>query len=297
MINTAKLIPAGENLTYLLSEDEEYSSNAHKMMQGLLETGFLTCVAYRYNGKTKLMYLAENKKPLSEMQRLSESKEAELFRSLIETAQEIVSAGFLNLSNVALSIDTVFADPETGACYLVYIPVNNGGAGAGKEAFEKKVLSLINGLLIQWGASGNLRRLAVEVSREGASLQSAGRLLSQMQGASSSEPVSGSKSSSIPVLHFVGINTPAPVDIILSKPEFIIGSNVNGVDGTVTFSRAISRVHCKISLAGSDAFVTDMGSMNGTYVNGKRLIEGQKTPVQLGDRIRLANSEFELRRG
>ena len=295
MIDTAKLVPTGANLTYLLSADEEYSSNAHKMMQGLLEAGFLTCVMYKYNGQIKLMYLAEDRKPLSELGAMPEGKALDVFRSLVETAQELVSAGFLNLGNVMLSMDTVYADPETGSCFFVYVPVNNGGADAGKDAFEKRVLGLINGLLIRWGASGSLRRLAVEAARDEAGLHSVGQLIGQLSSSASSVPSMG-KSVSMPVLHFVGVNTPVPVDIILSKPEFIIGSNVNGADGTVTFSRAISRIHCKISLAGSDAYITDMGSMNGTYVNGQRVMEGQKAPIQIGDRIRLATSEFELRR-
>lgn len=297
MIDTASLIPAGENLTYLLSADEEYSSNAHRMMQGLLETGFLSCVAYKYNGRIKLMYLADGKKPLSELRNIQDEKTLDIIRSMVDTAQEMLSAGYLNLANVMLSADTIYADTLTGACSFIYLPINNGNVGTGKEAFERRILSLINGLLIQWGASPQLRRVAVEVARDGASLQSVSRLVGQLRTGSGFPSGGKPGGASSPLLHFVGVKTPVPVDIVLSKPEFIIGSNVNGADGTVTFSRAISRIHCKITLNGSETFITDMGSMNGTYVNGKRIAEGRLTPVQIGDRIRLASSEFELRRG
>src|SRR5439155_20919944 len=47
----------------------------------------------------------------------------------------------------------------------------------------------------------------------------------------------------------------------------------------------VSRRHAQIELTPAGAFVTDLGSSNGTFVNDQRLT--QRVPVQSGSRIRL----------
>ena len=54
----------------------------------------------------------------------------------------------------------------------------------------------------------------------------------------------------------------------------------------------LSRQHCCIEKAGEDYFVRDLGSTNGTWVNGKQVERCQLKP---GDRIRIGAVEFEFR--
>jgi pSer/pThr/pTyr-binding forkhead associated (FHA) protein len=55
-------------------------------------------------------------------------------------------------------------------------------------------------------------------------------------------------------------------------------------------SDAISRRHCEITVNEADASIRDLGSRNGTYVNGER-IEGQHN-LQMGDQLRVGPLEF-----
>jgi hypothetical protein len=51
----------------------------------------------------------------------------------------------------------------------------------------------------------------------------------------------------------------------------------------------LSRLHATVGVeADGSAWITDVGSTNGTYVHGYRLVAGQQTPLRPGDRIRLA---------
>jgi predicted component of type VI protein secretion system len=54
----------------------------------------------------------------------------------------------------------------------------------------------------------------------------------------------------------------------------------------------VSRRHARVDPAGGDLVVEDLGSLNGTWVNGAR-IDG---PVRLaaGDRVRIGDSTFEV---
>lgn len=54
----------------------------------------------------------------------------------------------------------------------------------------------------------------------------------------------------------------------------------------------ISNSHIIAEYISDDLFITDVGSTNGTKVNGKRIEKGQKTKVNNGDIIQLANVEF-----
>ncbi|MFO7898350.1 MAG: protein kinase [Planctomycetota bacterium] len=56
----------------------------------------------------------------------------------------------------------------------------------------------------------------------------------------------------------------------------------------------MSRMHCEVTVSGGVAIVTDLGSMNGTYVNGKRIAS---TALKDGDVIQAGYTTFEYREG
>ena len=67
-----------------------------------------------------------------------------------------------------------------------------------------------------------------------------------------------------------------------SESDFVIG------DGTV------SSRHAKIEAAPGVLLVTDIGSSNGTFLNGVRLTPQVPTALRSGDRLRLGQSEFVI---
>lgn len=98
-----------------------------------------------------------------------------------------------------------------------------------------------------------------------------------------------------PEIIIVGVRTPEAVELPVTKPEFVIGKNAASVDGHIGFNNAISRKHCKIICDNGRYFIVDLGSTNGTYVNEKKLIGEQKIPLKVGDKVRLANSNFIIK--
>lgn len=55
-----------------------------------------------------------------------------------------------------------------------------------------------------------------------------------------------------------------------------------------------SQVHARVFRRNGQFYLEDMGSTNGTYLNGRKL--ASPTPVNRGDRARLGRSELEFRR-
>ena len=58
-------------------------------------------------------------------------------------------------------------------------------------------------------------------------------------------------------LYLVAMNAPVRAEVKVTKDEFVIGKNPAAVDAALTFSKMISRVHCKISRSGSGYTVMD----------------------------------------
>jgi serine/threonine-protein kinase len=63
----------------------------------------------------------------------------------------------------------------------------------------------------------------------------------------------------------------------------------------VVKSLAVSKHHCRIRLTPKGATVEDLGSANGTFVNGRQLDSGEVVELADGDKLDLAGHEFTVR--
>jgi ABC-type multidrug transport system ATPase subunit len=58
----------------------------------------------------------------------------------------------------------------------------------------------------------------------------------------------------------------------------------------------VSRMHAALSQAGDGYYLEDLGSTNGTYVDGRRLTAGERVLLQGGERVRFGGAEFLFER-
>jgi hypothetical protein len=100
-------------------------------------------------------------------------------------------------------------------------------------------------------------------------------------------------------LHHVGA---AKSFILSGAKEFLIGrpDPVTGINpainlGPLDLTRSLSRRHAKISLDGQTPILSeDVGTTNGTFLNGVRLKTGEPVSLKVGDRIRFGSIEVEV---
>lgn len=83
--------------------------------------------------------------------------------------------------------------------------------------------------------------------------------------------------------------------IILNKPVFRIGKERSYVDYFIGDNTAISRSHANIISRDEQYFVVDTNSTNHTYINGGMIQSSVETRLSHGDKIKLANEEFEFK--
>jgi pSer/pThr/pTyr-binding forkhead associated (FHA) protein len=78
--------------------------------------------------------------------------------------------------------------------------------------------------------------------------------------------------------------------------EFAVERNTVGRDANNTLSipdSSVSQSHCEIFVYNEDVIVRDLGSSNGTFVNGERLHKQQR-PLKAGQVVKFGNVEARL---
>jgi pSer/pThr/pTyr-binding forkhead associated (FHA) protein len=89
---------------------------------------------------------------------------------------------------------------------------------------------------------------------------------------------------------------------LADRSEFTLGRSAEGqpiipdVDLAPfdAYANGVSRLHAAIKIINNRIVITDLGSANGTYVNGARLTSYADTPVSHGDYIFLGKLKIQL---
>jgi pSer/pThr/pTyr-binding forkhead associated (FHA) protein len=77
-------------------------------------------------------------------------------------------------------------------------------------------------------------------------------------------------------------------EVPVTDSEFLIGRGID-CDFRLRVSE-VSRHHCLIRTTADEVSVFDLGSSNGTYVNGQRVLS--QTPLHTGDELRIGTCTF-----
>lgn len=82
-------------------------------------------------------------------------------------------------------------------------------------------------------------------------------------------------------------------DIPLTKPVIVVGRG--DVCGLRIPVRSVSRRHCELAIEGDELIIRDLGSSNGTFVNGERISEDIE--LDAGDRVTVGPVTFTVQIG
>ena len=98
----------------------------------------------------------------------------------------------------------------------------------------------------------------------------------------------------------------SPKKLVVVEPDKARGTSFPLEGGELTIGRAagcavtlpddsfVSQVHARVFRRGEDYWVEDLGSTNGTLVNGRKL--DAAVPVRRGDRLQVGRSVLELQK-
>lgn len=80
--------------------------------------------------------------------------------------------------------------------------------------------------------------------------------------------------------------------ILIQMNDFKIGKRSGENDYVVTNNQAVSGKHAEIFVEDDVVYIKDRGSLNGTFVNGKRLAKDEERKLVNNDKVKLADEEF-----
>src|SRR5262245_33162618 len=90
-----------------------------------------------------------------------------------------------------------------------------------------------------------------------------------------------------------GANAEQTRELTITQPEYLIG---RGPDCDLRLpATEVSRHHCIIRLMAGEASVIDLGSSNGTFLNGQRV--RSQAVLQSGDQLRVGDFTFHVHLG
>ena len=286
----------GNNFGYVLAESRYFVSTDYKVLKSQSNRIFVPCVRMLYNGKIELYYITDDYRPMSTMfTGIMPDTLINIVINMFGSIVEVRNNGFLQSQNIDISWDKIFVDPNTLKVKLVYIPINKKAFDSYAE-FESELRSslmkLINTLIKI--PNDRLERFSSDLVNGSMTIED---IYNRYKGTGMpvlEQPNNESSDSPNTVLKLVAMNSAKYFEVLLNKPQIVLGKKQELVDVVIGFNKMISRKHCSIFNNGDVYYIADEGSANGTYVNGRKIVQGQKTPIKKGDIIRMADSDFQL---
>lgn len=296
--NVVKGMQWGTDFAYIMNDNGKFLQTEYKVYQSQGNIGFVECMKILYNGKIALYYQTKDLRTFQSMiYTLDPNSLMTIISNLFGIILEAKNNGFLCCQNINISFDKIYIEPDGLKVKLIYIPVSDR-AYVDNNAFERELRTSLMNLIDATESLQSPKTMMFlrNLADQSISLED---LYNKVRGAGTMSTYASAGTASLinnasQTLYLVAMNAPRRMEICVNKDEFFLGKNPISVDGVIGFNKAISRVHCEIVKRGGQYFVVDLESVNGTYVNGNRVIPGQMYPVKNNDILRLANSDFQL---
>ena len=276
------------NLSYILEDSSLFQTTEFKVLRHQQNSVFVDSCKMMLNGKVQIYYLTGILIPINEV--IKETAQMELTDVLLEvytSLLEIKKIGFLSLQNILTDTSHIYMEASTKKIKLIYLPIY-GDAHKSEVACEKEVLREIRHSLMELVTENESQTLA-ELLKDDLSIE---QTVARLKNRSVIEQRQRGQSDNDLHLRIQSRSSSSQKTLIVDKDEFMIGRKASVVDGVITSSKLIGRVHCKILRKGYSFSVLDLHSINGTFINGERILPNQAAALSDGDILRLADEEF-----
>ena len=80
----------------------------------------------------------------------------------------------------------------------------------------------------------------------------------------------------------------------IGKQGMSIGKSGTKADIVIEGNPSVSRKHAQITWQRQKYYIRDLGSANGTFINGERIPANEDRGLVNGDLVKLADEEFEF---
>lgn len=296
--NYIKEMVHGSNIFYILNDNNSFLSTEYKVLQSHGDSCFVKCVKMLFNGKIQLCYFTEKYRKFSSLiYAINPENFLTICSNLFENIIEVKNNGFLSCQNIDISFERVYIDQSTYNVSLIYLPISKR-LFDDTSSFENELRTNLIRVIQMVPSLSNKNTIAFSANLSDGSLSlenlyaymKSGKIITHISPAPTQPKISEYSK----IIKLVALNAPSRTEIRINKKDFVIGKSETSADGVINYNKMISRNHCLITQNGKQYMIVDLNSLNGTFINHVRIPSNKPYPINSGDIIRLANSDFQV---
>ena len=289
-----------DHVAYTFEDGETFFTLGMRFVNKLDNENILPIITVRYNNSIRLVGGTENLKPLaSALTSLNASDVVSMFKKFVYSIRSINDSDFIKTSAIDINFNRLYYDAKSKCIKFVLLPVNyecdfHDGQNW-SITFRNTLLILLECILrnipnkyaevysVILNTSYSDSEILSYACKYDFGIDSASDIYIQESSGNSANKMILEHNSQKGSLIFV-----------IDKPEFVLGKSKNTADGVIDLSGMISRNHCKIYKNGSRYMIEDLKSTNGTMINGYSLNSNERYYLSNGDKLSLADIEFNV---
>lgn len=276
------------NLSYILNDPALFQATEFKVLCHQHNSIFVDVTKMMLNGNIQIYYFTGKYIPLNAVaERLNTANIWSFITEIFSSLLEIKKVGFLSIGNVLTDASHVFVDSATNKIKWIYLPISNDSYKS-EAAYEKEVLNEIKKEIKKLLNKSDVERME-ELLGDDLTLE---QVIARAKNSSAIDQKRKKRSKMKLYLKIQAVNNNDPLMLFDDQNEYLMGRKASAVDGVITSSKLIGRVHCKIIRNEYSFFVVDLQSTNGTFVNGVKTRPNEMAALSDGDILRLADKEF-----
>ncbi|WP_167955305.1 FHA domain-containing protein [Anaerosporobacter faecicola] len=290
-------------IRYTIPEKEWFSTIEYKVLSSQKETNLLQCSKVTCNGQLQLIYNVQQLQIISGvLPGLSTETYYLLLAQIIEIYRKVKNNGFLKGNHLDLTIDRMYIRLEPIRISMIYLPVQTKEDK--KELVDGEIFNFIRSTTTYYNdeMDEGIQELVRDLDSNTLSLEEL--LIRLTNGYYESISVEYRNreierqkkllnQATMPNKMKLALkNTIKEFSIPITKREFVIGKKESVVDGVIAGHPTVSRVHCKIVCTEDTYAIVDLGSANGTLVNGITCSPNVPMKIQKGDQITISDLVF-----
>ena len=289
---------------FSIPERRQFSNIEYKVLQNQNESRLLRCSQVTLNGCLQLLYNVQQMQPVSGvLTGLSTRQFYRMLEEVILLYSRVKKNGFLDQEHLVFDQDCIYLSMEPFQVSMLYLPVESVEL-AKSEVVDGTMIGFLQSLTYAYGheTDAGISKLAQQLDSAGMKLEMIVKNLqegcyedlSEAQRRREQEELEhrNRKQEYFKNIRLVLKNSSPEWSIPITKEEFVIGKKASVVDGVIPNHPTVSRIHCKIVNKENQFYVVDLGSANGTLVNGTSCPANIPVPIRHGDQIMISNLIF-----
>ncbi len=289
------------HIAYMLDEDEKYSVLAVKTLTETHEDSLLQARMITRNGRDRIIYCTEDMRSyLSLCNNMSDKHRKDILSSLADAINIVSNSPFWELEYLELRKEQIYIDSATGNVKFAVVPRVFADTGKASIVWTERLLALVSEIIKSMENANDMYELIREVyviNRMTDLLErhnETKKLMNILVSSYGKKKCQISNGGAVEKVVFEFMSQSGRFSFIDSLDEFVIGSG-EGCNGLLNISRAVSKKHCLVVNKSGKIFITDLGSTNGTWINGKRIMPNEYVAVNDGDIAKLADIQLRIR--